>query len=320
MNPSTHIRPQEPTAREAPADRSPLRLGSAPCSWGIIENTQGVRIGYAQMLDELAETGYTGTELGDWGYMPTDPGLLRDELAQRGLSMIGSWVTVRFHDEAFHDAGVRHALEVARLLAEVSGSSCTVNLGGDHSTVLSRAQNAGRIGPAHGLSMDAWKIYVRGVHRVAEAVREETGLRCCFHPHGATFVETPQEIEWFLERTDPGLVELVLDTGHCMLGGGDPATMLDSYRERVGLVHFKDFEPSVLQKAARNSWTYKEMVGAGLFPELGKGGVDFPSVVRLLQEMGYAGWIVVEQDVLPGMGTPRESSLHNRTYLRSLGL
>ncbi len=296
------------------------KLANAPCSWGTIENTAGGRVPYAQMLDELAAAGFVGTELGDLGYMPSDPDKLREELHKRGLEPVGSWVTVRLYDEAYHEEGVERAVRVAKLLAEVGGSHCTVNIGDDHSTVQARFYNTGRIQVEHGLDEAGWQTYVKGIHRVANAVRAETGLRTALHPHGSTFVETPAEIDEFLRRTDPEKVGIVFDTGHYMLGGGDPVEGVKKYGERIQLMHFKDFNPAVVEQAKENGWNYKEMIGAGVFCELGTGAVDFPKVLETLHEVGYDGWIVVEQDVLPGMGSPAENAERNRAYLGRIGL
>lgn len=297
-----------------------VRVGNAPCSWGTIENTGGQRIDWARMLDELAGSGYRGTELGDWGFMPTDPDALRGELARRGLTMIGSWVTVRLSDEAYHQRGIEQALRVARLLAEVGGPEAIINIGGDHGASELRRNNTGRITPEHGLDERGWRILVRGAERVAEAVRRETGLRSTLHPHGATWVETPDEIEVFLERSDPELLGICFDTGHYALGGGDPVEGIRRHRDRIRLVHFKDFDPAVLARGSEQNLDYQGLIGAGVFSELGRGSVDFAGVLEALREIGYHGWIVVEQDVLPGMGDPKESARRNRDFLAGLGL
>ena len=297
-----------------------FRLGNAPCSWGTIESTEGERVPYGRMLDELRQAGYTGTELGDWGYMPTDEDSLDAELERRDLSMIGSWVTVRLFDESRREEDLSSALAVARLLAATGGPGSTVNLGDDHAALPERSRHAGRIGPEHGLSEAGWKSYTESAQRIARAVREETGLRTCLHPHGATYVETPAEIREFLGRTDPELIGIVLDTGHYALGGGDPVAAIREHAPRITLVHFKDFDPQVLERAREEGWDYREMVGRGVFPELGRGAVDFTGALAALEEIGYDGWIVVEQDVLPGMGSPLASARRNREYLRTLGL
>lgn len=298
---------------------SPFRLGNAPCSWGTIENT-GRGVPYAQMLTELAETGYTGTELGDWGYMPTDPARLQDELSERGLQLIGSWVTVRLSDAGRHREGLGNALRVARLLREVGGERAIVNLGDDHGGARHRFEKAGRIRPEDGLDDAGWRTFTTGAMEIAGAVREETGLRTTLHPHGATWVETPAEVKTFLARTDPEVIGLCFDTGHCALGGGDPAAGVRDYHDRIWLMHFKDFYPGVLERAEAEGWDYRQMIGAGVFSELGRGSVDFPGVLAALEDIGYEGWLVVEQDVLPGMGDPRASAARNREYLRGVGL
>ena len=297
-----------------------FKLGNAPCSWGTIENTSGERVGYAQMLDELSQAGFEGTELGDLGYMPSDPEKLREALDKRGLELIASWVTVRLYDEAHHTAGVERAVKVAKLLAEVGGQHCTINVGDDHSTVQERFYNTGRIKPEHGLSEAGWQVYIEGINKVADAVRSETGLRTALHPHGSTYVETPAEIDEFLNRTDSEKVGIVFDTGHYMLGGGDPVAGVRKYGERIWLMHFKDFNPEVIPVAIEKNLNYQEMIGEGMFSELGTGAVDFPAVLEAMNEVGYSGWIVVEQDVLPGMGSPAENAKRNRAYLRTIGL
>ncbi len=297
-----------------------MKLANAPCSWGTIENTAGVRIGYRQMLDEVSATGYAGTELGDLGFMPTDPEALRDELGARGLELVGSWVTVRLYDAAFHDEGVERALAVARLLREVGGEGAVVNVGDDHSTVPTRTRKAGRITPDHGLDDAGMDVVARGVERVARAVRDETGLRTGLHHHGATYVETPLEVERFMTRTDPDLVHLCFDSGHWALGGGDPIAGLDRWYDRIQLVHAKDFDPGVVARADDEGWGYPELIEHGVFPELGRGTVDFEGLVEALEQRGYDGWIVVEQDVLPGLGSPKASAQRNRDYLASLGI
>jgi inosose dehydratase len=159
-------------------------------------------------------------------------------------------------------------------------------------------------------------------------VKGETGLRTVFHHHGGGYVETPEEVERLLDLTDAELVGLVLDTGHYAFGTGFDAlaanaavlAALDTLGTRIWHVHFKDCEPDVAALTRRENMDYFEAVGAGVFCELGKGCVDFPAVVARLNARGYAGAIVVEQDVLPGMGTPRESAQRNRDYLKSIGI
>jgi len=160
---------------------------------------------------------------------------------------------------------------------------------------------------------------------VARAVREATGLRTVFHHHCAGFVETPAEIDRLLSLTDPALLGLVFDTGHYLYGAGrsDLAATgeaLARYGDRIWYMHFKDCEPRVAARARAEGWDYFQAVGGGVFCELGRGCADFAAALAWLRARGHQGWITVEQDVLPGMGTPRASAQRNREYLASLGL
>ncbi len=297
-----------------------IRVGNAPVSWGVIENVEGERGGYARVLDEMHETGFAGTELGDWGFMPTDPTVLRQELAARNLKLLASWVSVYLHDADRHAASEADAVRTARLLAEVGGPDNLIVLGNDPYGDPMRTQNAGRIRPEHGMTDAQWKIFTEGANRVARAVKRETGLRTVFHHHIGTWVETPEETATFLSLTDPSVVGLCFDTGHYRFGGGDPVEGLRRHADRVWHVHFKDHDPRVAEQSRRNNWGAIQSVEHGVFCELGRGDVDFPAVIQVLKDIGYDGWIVVEQDVLPGMGTPKESAQRNRDYIRSIGL
>jgi len=306
-----------------------ILVGNAPCSWGTLEfeGFQSAWPSFAQVLDEMAETGYSGTELGDWGFMPTEPDVLRHELQKRALTMTGAFVPVRFADPTAHAEGEMRAVRTARLLAAVANPDYPpfLVLSDDNAADPGRTQNVGRVGPALMLDEARWHVFAEGVNRVARAVAEQTGLRVVFHHHCAGFVETPAEIERLLALTDPGLVGLVFDTGHYAFGSGDPepgAVMngLRAFWPRTWYVHLKDCAPEVAARAARDGWDYHTAVHHGLFCELGRGCVPFDQVVAWLKAHDYAGYVTVEQDVLPGMGAPKESARRNREFLRRLGV
>jgi inosose dehydratase len=298
-----------------------LRFGNAPCSWGTLEfeGVGGERIGFDRMLDELAESGYTGTELGDWGYMPVDPALLRAELRKRGLAMLGAFVPVALKEPGAHERGVEAAVRTARLLAAVADAPPPfLVLADNNGAVAERVRMAGRITAEMGLSATEWRTFANGALMVARAVRDETGLRTVFHHHCAGYVETPEEMTRFLELTDDKLIGLVFDTGHYAYGSGSRDVMegLRRFWTRVWYVHLKDCDPAVAEQARAGQWDYFEAIRRGLFCELGNGCVDFPAVIGWLKDRGYDGYALVEQDILPGMGTPKEFARRNREYLR----
>lgn len=311
---------------------SPILVGNAPCSWGSLEfeGLEGEAMRYPQMLTELAATGYTGTELGDWGYMPTDPAMLAATMLTRKLTLTGAFVPVALADATAHEAGVATAVRTAGLLADVHRRTRAefapfIVLADNNGTVAERTANAGRITPAMGLDPTCWRTFAAGAEKVAQAVLDATGLRTVFHHHCAGWVETPAEIATLLRLTSPELIGLVFDTGHLALGAGSTgcaaiAQALADFDERIDYVHFKDFDPDVAEASRSAGWDYFGALQHGIFCELGKGCVDFPAVIAWMREQGYAGFVTVEQDVLPGMGAPRESARRNRDYLTSIGL
>ncbi len=298
-----------------------INVANAPCSWGVLEfDLEGEAAGFAQVLDEMVETRYAGTELGDWGFMPTEPAALRQEIQKRGLTLLGAFVPVMLKDPAAHAPGVDAAVRTARLLAGAQPDIPFIVLADDNGKIPARTQNAGRITPDLGLTPAEWQTFAEGAERVARAVKQETGLRTVFHHHCAGYVETPDEIDTLLRLTDPSLLGLCIDTGHYRFGGGDPLAFLRQNAQRIWHVHFKDCHRGIAAQSRAGGWDYFTSVRNGIFCELGQGEIDFPAVKAELDAQGYNGWIVVEQDVLPGMGKPKESALRNRQYLAGIGL
>jgi inosose dehydratase len=300
---------------------SKINVANAPCSWGALEfELEGKALGFKQVLDEMQETGYVGTELGDWGFMPTEPRQLQTVLLDHELELLGAFVPVALVNENTHAQGEQKALKVAELMFNAGYKNAFIVLADDNGSVPERTKNAGRINSGMSLSPEQWKVFGKGANRIAKAVKDKFKMRTVFHHHCAGYVETPQELDALMKNTDPSLVGLCLDMGHFAFGGGDPLTALRTYYDRIWHVHFKDYSSQVGEVSRKNQFDYFESVKNGVFCELGKGSVDFKSIVAELRQRKYNGWIVVEQDVLPGMGNPKQCAKANREYLKSLGL
>jgi inosose dehydratase len=300
-----------------------IRVANAPCSWGVLESavaSVGTRAAARQVLHEMAAAGYAGTELGDWGFLPDTPEALETEIDRSGLALIGAFVPVALARPGTLEEGTGRAVRTARLLAAVAGADALIVLSDDNATVPHRTLHAGRITPQQSLGAAEWDAFARGAEHIARHVRDATGLRTCFHHHCAGYVETADELDALMSRTDPRVLGLCLDTGHLVFAGGDPVDAIRRYRGRLWHVHFKDCDPDVARHAAAEGWDYHTAVRRGIFCELGRGAVRFRDVVDELRVAHYTGWIVVEQDVLPGLGTPAESARRNRDFLRALDL
>jgi len=293
----------------------PIRVATAPVSWGIIEvEGWGKQTPYGEVLDQIVQAGYTGTELGPYGFLPTDPAQLKSELSKRNLPLLGAFVPLPLAHVERHEAGIQSALEVARLLSQADASFL----------VLADEMNPARMAVAGSVDesrdgMDArqWDAAARLLDRVARAGRE-LGLASVFHHHCGTYIETPGETERLLTMTDPQMLGLCLDTGHYFYGGGDPVDLARQHGTRVRHLHLKDVKPSVLDQVRRARIPYLDAVRLGVFCELGQGGVDLTAVIRELTAAGFDGWAVFEQDVdttQPG-SNPLESATRSRNYLR----
>ena len=268
----------------------------------------------------MQASGYAGTELGPWGFMPTDPERLRHDLDDRGLALAGSWVSVSLQDRATHRSSVDDAVRTARQLARVGGPESVVVLGNDPYGDPHRTRIAGRVTPGDAMTEDQWRVFAEGANDVARHVVDEAGIRTVIHPHIGTLIETEAEARRLLDLTDPSILGLCLDTGHWTFGaGGDPVAAVREFGDRVWHVHFKDCDPALMAASRTDEWDGPESVGHGVFCELGTGCADFPGMLDALDDIGYGGWVVVEQDVLPGMGTPLDSARRNREFLRSIG-
>jgi inosose dehydratase len=169
------------------------------------------------------------------------------------------------------------------------------------------------------LTGEQWKQVGRIIGEVERAAAE-FGLCLVFHPHVATYVETPKEVERLFDSLASTQVGLCLDTGHCVYGGGDPSDEAKKYRSLLRYLHIKDINADILGEARRKKLNFEQAVGAGIFSPIGDGCIDFTGFFRLLAETQYSGWMVVEQDVIYGKTVvpPAESMRSSLTYLKAL--
>ena len=282
-------------SREASPAAGAGRLGNAPVSWGVYAPGVG-NPPFRSVLDGIVEAGYTGTELGPSGYLPTRADELRDELASRGLALASSFVPLALEDPTARQGAVETCLEVGRLLAGFGVGELIVADDEDEG----RKRIAGRVPTDGSAGWDdaAWREVADTLHAVARALRAELAMSVVVHHHAGTYVETPAEIQRLLADTDSDLVGLLVDTGHAVYGGGDPCRMLDLHGERVRYVHLKDASPVELERVRSSDVPMDEAWRRGVFCPLGDGVVDFHGVAERLRGLNFGGWMIVEQDVV----------------------
>ncbi len=280
------------------------RVAGAPISWGVCEVPGwGHQMEPDTVLMQMRELGLAATEFGPAGFLPDDPADKAAVLTSYDLEAVGGFLPVPLHDEsrdpmptvdAYLDACLAAGARVMVLAAAGGG------LGYDARPVLDDGQ---------------WRVLLGTLDRVA-AHAAERGVLATLHPHVGTVVETRSEVDRVIEGSR---VSLCLDTGHLLVGGTDPVALTAAHAGRVGHVHLKDVDAALASRVVAGDLPFGDAVRAGLFRPLGAGDVDIARIVRILQAAGYAGWYVLEQDVMlpaPDEAGPRADVARCLDYLR----
>jgi inosose dehydratase len=289
-----------------------VTLGSAPDSWGVWFPDDAKQIPWSRFLDEIAEVGYEWTELGPFGYLPKDEAVLREELGRRGLKVCGTFVMFDFEAEGAWD---QHGEEVRRtcaLLAEL-GAGFLIVIDDVYSNLWTGEARVPR-----DLDEAAWSRLLETTSKIADVAREH-GLRPVLHPHAETHVEYEPQIERFLAEADPRL-ELCLDVGHHAYRGGDPVAFIRRHGDRLGYLHLKSVDGGLRKRVDEEQIPFATAVAMDMFVEPEAGIVDFEAVRDALEEVGYEGFGIVEQDLYPcEFDKPLPIAKRTRAYLQRLG-
>ncbi|WP_426323556.1 sugar phosphate isomerase/epimerase family protein [Microbacterium sp. E-13] len=287
-------------------------VAGAPVSFGVFELTpKGAdTVTPDEMVDVLVESGYAGIDLGPAGFLGEGPALAR-RLSNAGLELAGGWVQLPFSDdEAFHAA--LPELDLALRLFSAAAESGPSRL--PLPTLADAGSPARRSAPGRGAALDvpsadAWRRLYANVARAAERVRH-AGFEPTFHHHAGTYVESPDEIDRFLAHVD---ISLTLDTGHLFIAGGNPSDAVHRWGDRINHLHLKDVDLAELRRVLRAGGGMPEVWASRSFVPFGRGDIDLTAVMSALDEQGYDGWIVVEQDVLNGADVPLDQFLRDRS-------
>jgi inosose dehydratase len=280
----------------------PEGLASAPVTWGVWERTTGRddRIPADVLLRTVARLGFDAIELGPPGYL--DAAAVRAS----GLQLVGGFAPLHLDDEEAFTADIAEWLDPI--------VAAFVETGNDGPVVLA---DAGRI---DGQVLEGDRL-ARALERVSQAAERcrAHGVDAVFHHHAGTYIETPDEIAALMDGTD---VPLCFDTGHAVVGGGDPLELARTHAKRIGHLHVKDVDPILLARVRSGDLALEQAWGDGIFCPLGAGMVDLKAVLDLPELQGFTGWIVLEQDrvaVHPDeLSTVRAVEQANLRYVQAL--
>jgi inosose dehydratase len=292
-----------------------IKIGTAPDSWGVWWPDDPKQIPWQRFLDEVVEADYQWIELGPFGYLPSDLEVLRTELEKRHLRVSGTFAIGKLDQPHAWPELERQVLGAGKLLSALD-AKFLVLIDDTYSDGLTGKPT----GPSQ-LDEPAWRRLLDTTHRVADIVRDRFGLKLVYHPHAETHVEYENQIEKFLEETDPDRVALCLDTGHHAYRGGDPVSFLGRHYQRIPYLHLKSVDRGVQKKTESERIPFAVAVAMGIFCEPSRGAVDFPALRDVLHSINYQGWATVEQDMYPApFDKPLPIAKRTRTYLRKIGI
>lgn len=292
-----------------------LRIGTAPDSWGVWFGEDPRQTPASRFLDEVVEAGYEWIELGPYGYLPTDPSVLKRELQQRNLRVSGTFIMGHIEQPETFARMQGEAQATGALLQEL-GARYLVLIDDTYTNLFTGERKEPAI-----LEGDDWKRLIEGSNSLGRMAKERFGLTLVFHPHAETHVEYEEQIEDFLEKTDPHYVNLCLDTGHHAYRGGDPVKFLRKHFARILYLHLKSVDSEKQKAVEENGTPFALAVEKGVFCEPSEGIVDFSAFVQSLKDLSYDGWATVEQDMYPvSFEKPLPIARRTRQYLREVGL
>lgn len=291
-----------------------IRLGIAPIAWTNDDMPElGAENTFEQTISEMALAGFTGTEIGN--KYPKDPGVLKKYLDIRGLSVASAWFSSLLTSKPFEETAQAfikhrdflHAMGAKVIVVSEQGNSIQGQM---HTPVFEEK-------PV--FTEEQWEKVARGLERLGDLAHEKE-MEIVYHHHMGTGVQTVEEIDRLMDKTDPKKVKLLFDAGHLVFSGENPLDVYTRYQDRIKHIHFKNVRGAVLEKVKNEKLSFLQAVKEGVYTVPGDDGlVDFQPIMDSILVAGYEGWIVVEAEQDPAKANPFAYAVKARKYIKEIG-
>lgn len=304
-----------------------LKISTAPCCWGVDDVNNPHLPDWRLVLDEAAQAGYRGIELGPYGYLPLDVATLAPELQRLNLEVVAGTIFDNLVDPANLPRLLQQTHDICSLLKQLPAIArqpgqryalpCLVVIDWGHEE---RDYAAGHSDRAPRLEASAWRGMMGHIRRIAELAWRQYGVRTVVHPHAGGYIEFADELAQLVADIPYEVAGLCLDTGHLYYAGMDPLSTLRQYAERLDYLHFKDIDQGVFEQVLNQRIRFFAACGQGVMCPIGQGVIDYPALRELLGELGYQGYITVEQERDPRQsGGSLKDVAASRAYLSRVG-
>ena len=291
-------------------DKEKVKLGIAPIAWTNDDMPDlGKENTFEQCVSEMALAGFTGSEVGN--KYPKDPQVLKRALDLRGVEICNQWFSSFLLTKPFEEVEKEFRAQLAFLKAmgaKIIGAS-------EQSYSVQGQLNTPIFGHKYVMNDQEWERLCTGLNRLGKIAKEEYGISLTYHHHMGTVVQTAEETARLMENTDPEYMSLLFDTGHFAYCGEDPLEMVKTYIGRIKHVHLKDIRPEVVAQVKEKDMSFLDGVRAGAFTIPGDGCIDFAPIFKVLEDVGYEGYMVVEAEQDPAKANPLEYAIRARKFI-----
>jgi inosose dehydratase len=306
---------------------NPITVTCAPCCWGVDDVSNPHLPPWEKVLDEAAAAGFGGLELGPYGYMPLDVARVSDALDKRDLRIVAGTIFDNLVAPANRANLLRQTDEICALIAALPrpDTHAGQRFPAPYLTVMdwghdARNYAAGHSDRAQRLDPAAWAGMVANIRAISQLARDKYGMRAVIHPHAGGHIEFADEVERIVVDIPAEVAGLCLDTGHTLYAGMDPVETLRRYWERLDYIHFKDIHPKVFDEVMGERIGFFDACAKGVMCPIGSGSISYTAIRALLTELGYGGYITIEQERDPrDAGSILDDLSASRAFLRRVG-